>query len=42
MFAVRISDNEYKMEMLFASIKGTKAVCKPKHLKKFEDLVKRN
>jgi hypothetical protein len=28
--------------MLFASIKGTKAVCKPKHLKKFEDLVKRN
>ncbi|MFV8358122.1 hypothetical protein ACNQGB_18305, partial [Flavobacterium sp. XS1P32] len=41
MFAIRISDNEYKMEMLrYDQVKELKAVCKPEQLAKFEDLVK--
>ena len=41
MFAIRISDNEYKMEMLrYDQAKELKAVCKPEQLAKFENLVK--
>ena len=39
-FAKRISDNEYKMEMLrFEQAKELKAVCKPEQQEKFRDLV---
>ena len=41
MLAIRISDNEYKMEMLrFDQAKELKAVCNKKQLEKFENLVK--
>lgn len=39
--AKKISDNEYKMELLrFDQAKELKAVCKPEQLEKFENLVK--
>ena len=39
-FAIRISDNEYKMEMLrFDQAKELKAVCNREQQEKFQDLV---